>query len=67
MGEAQHPGIGADRPGGVLFTLVNPAARSVLESRCRAMGLPAIAPLDSVNEALRYVPGESDSGMFGEP
>ena len=48
----------AQNPGLVLFTLVNPVARSVLESRCRAMGLPAIAPLDSVNEALSVLLGQ---------
>ncbi len=47
----QHPGL-------VLFTLVNPAIRMMLEDRCRAMGLPAVAPLDGVNDAL--------SGLLGQ-
>lgn len=45
-------------PGLVLFTLVNPVLRDMLESRCRALSLPAVAPLDSVNHAL--------SGMLGQ-
>ncbi len=48
----------AQNPGLVLFTLVNPAIRSMLEARCRAMGLPAVAPLDAVNNAL--------SGLLGQ-
>ena len=48
----------AHNPGLVLFTLVNPEARNALESRCRAMGLPAIAPLDSVNDALSLLLGQ---------
>ena len=46
-------------PGLVIFTLVNPATRRALESRCREMGLPAVAPLDPVNDAL--------AGMLGQP
>ena len=45
-------------PGLVLFTLVNPTIRAMLEDRCRAMGLPAVAPLDGVNDAL--------SGLLGQ-
>jgi regulator of PEP synthase PpsR (kinase-PPPase family) len=45
-------------PGLVLFTLVNPGIRTMLEERCRAMGLPAVAPLDGVNDAL--------SGLLGQ-
>lgn len=48
---SQHPGL-------VLFTLVNPAIRTMLEERCRVMGLPAVAPLDGVNDAL--------SGLLGQ-
>ncbi|HET9512039.1 MAG TPA: pyruvate, water dikinase regulatory protein, partial [Sphingomonas sp.] len=47
----QHPGL-------VLFTLVNPNIRLMLEDRCRVMGLPAVAPLDGVNDAL--------SGLLGQ-
>ena len=45
-------------PGLVLFTLVNPNIRAMLEGRCRAMGLPAVAPMDAVNDAL--------SGLLGQ-
>jgi regulator of PEP synthase PpsR (kinase-PPPase family) len=45
-------------PGLVLYTLVNPTIRQTLETRCRAMGLPAVAPLDTVNDAL--------SGLLGQ-
>ena len=48
----------AQSPGLVIFTLVNPVTRRVLENRCREMGLPAVAPLDIVNDAL--------SGMLGQ-
>ncbi|MBY0520284.1 MAG: kinase/pyrophosphorylase, partial [Sphingomonas sp.] len=45
-------------PGLVLFTLVNTETRRALEARCRALGLPAVAPLDPVTDAL--------SGMLGQ-
>jgi [pyruvate, water dikinase]-phosphate phosphotransferase / [pyruvate, water dikinase] kinase len=48
----------AQAPGLVLFTLVNADIRTMLEARCRAMGLPAVAPLDGVSAAL--------SGMLGQ-
>jgi [pyruvate, water dikinase]-phosphate phosphotransferase / [pyruvate, water dikinase] kinase len=48
----------AQNPGLVLFTLVNSATRATLENRCRALGLPAVAPLDPVNDAL--------SGLLGQ-
>ena len=48
---AQHPGL-------VIFTLVNPVTRRILEQRCRQLGLPAVAPLDPVNDAL--------SGLLGQ-
>ena len=48
----------AQNPGLVLFTLVNQQTRRILEGRCRAMGLPAVAPLDSVTDAL--------SGLLGQ-
>ena len=48
----------AQSPGLVIFTVVNPQTRRVLEQRCRALGLPIIAPLDPVNDAL--------SGMLGQ-
>lgn len=39
-------------PGLVLYTLVNDETRRRLEERCRKLGLPHVAPLDSVNAAL---------------
>ncbi|MGY4395029.1 regulator of PEP synthase PpsR (kinase-PPPase family) [Sphingomonas sp. UYAg733] len=48
----------AQNPGLVIFTLVNSTTRRTLEARCRALGLPAVAPLDSVNDAL--------SGLLGQ-
>ncbi len=48
----------AQNPGLVLFTLVNVQMRTTLEQRCRVLGLPAVAPLDGVNDAL--------SGLLGQ-
>jgi regulator of PEP synthase PpsR (kinase-PPPase family) len=48
----------AQNPGLVIFTLVNPTTRRILEQRCLALGLPAVAPLDPVNDAL--------SGLLGQ-
>ncbi|MBX3593634.1 pyruvate, water dikinase regulatory protein [Sphingomonas sp.] len=45
-------------PGLVLFTLVNPEIRRQLETRCRAIGLPAVAPMDPVNHALSNLLGQ---------
>lgn len=48
----------AQNPGLVIFTLVNPEIRRTLETRCRAIGLPAVAPLDPVNHALSSMLGQ---------
>ncbi|WBH18123.1 pyruvate, water dikinase regulatory protein [Sphingomonas radiodurans] len=48
----------AQNPGLVIYTLVNPATRRALEQRCSALGLPMVAPLDPVNDAL--------SGLLGQ-
>lgn len=48
----------AQNPGLVLFTLVNIETRRTLEARCAALGLPAVAPLDPVTDAL--------SGLLGQ-
>ncbi|WP_375382069.1 pyruvate, water dikinase regulatory protein [uncultured Sphingomonas sp.] len=48
----------AQNPGLVIYTLVNPAIRRVLEERCRGLSLPLVAPLDPVNDAL--------SGLLGQ-
>ena len=45
-------------PGLVVFTLVNAATRRILEQRCAALGLPVVAPLDPVTDAL--------AGMLGQ-
>ena len=49
---AQHPGL-------VLFTMVSTEMRRMLEEECRALGLPAVAPLDTVASAL--------SALLGQP
>jgi hypothetical protein len=48
----------AQSPGLVIYTLVNVATRRALEQRCSALGLPMVAPLDPVNDAL--------SGLLGQ-
>lgn len=55
----------AQNPGLVIFTLVNSETRRTLESRCRAMGLPAIAPLDPVNHALSNLLGQEAKARPG--
>ena len=55
----------SQNPGLVLFTLVNSDVRRTLESRCRAMGLPAIAPLDPVNHALTNLLGQEAKARPG--
>jgi len=53
------------RPGLVLFTLVNPVARDRLQSRCLQLGLPAISVLDPVLQALSQALGQPARGMPG--
>lgn len=55
----------AQNPGLVIFTLVNNDVRRTLESRCRAMGLPAIAPLDPVSHALSNLLGQEAKARPG--
>ena len=55
----------AQNPGLVVFTLVNPATRRVLEERCAALGLPAVAPLDPVNEMLSAMLGQAAKARPG--
>jgi len=45
-------------PGLVLFTLANPALRKKLEKYCRALGMPHLAPLDPVTDALSNILGQ---------
>lgn len=49
----------AESPGLILFTLVNPEIRSDLEQRCAALGLRAVAALDTVNDALSTLLGQT--------
>lgn len=45
-------------PGLVLFTLANQQLRRKLENRCRALGLPHVAPLDPVTDAMSNILGQ---------
>ena len=53
------------RPGLVLYTLVNPAIRRALEQQCRRRGLHAVSVLDPVIDALSAVTGEATKGRPG--
>jgi [pyruvate, water dikinase]-phosphate phosphotransferase / [pyruvate, water dikinase] kinase len=55
----------AANPGLVLFTLVNPETRKLLEERCRALGLPTIAALDAVTDALEDMLGQQAKARPG--
>ncbi len=55
----------SQNPGLVLFTLVNSETRRTLETRCRALGLPAIAPLDEVTHALSGLLGQAAKARPG--
>jgi regulator of PEP synthase PpsR (kinase-PPPase family) len=55
---AQHPGL-------VLYTLVNPETRARLEERCRALGMPHLAPLDPVTALLEDRLGQEAHGRPG--
>jgi [pyruvate, water dikinase]-phosphate phosphotransferase / [pyruvate, water dikinase] kinase len=55
---AAHPGL-------VLFTLVNVAMRRKLEDRCRTLGLPAVAALDAVSDALAGILGQEAKARPG--
>ncbi|WP_375396718.1 pyruvate, water dikinase regulatory protein [uncultured Sphingomonas sp.] len=55
----------AHNPGLVLFTLVSGEMRRSLENRCGALGLPAIAPLDPVNDALSTLLGQAAKARPG--
>jgi hypothetical protein len=47
------------RPGLVFHTMVLPDLRQRLEERCRALGVPAVAPLDAVVGTLGRLLGQS--------
>ncbi|MFN0046165.1 MAG: pyruvate, water dikinase regulatory protein [Sphingorhabdus sp.] len=55
----------AANPGLVLFTLVNRDTRRKLENKCRALGLPAIAALDAVSDALSNMLGQEAKARPG--
>lgn len=55
----------ATNPGLVLFTLVNRDTRRKLETRCRAMGLPAVAALDAVSDAMSNMLGQEAKARPG--
>lgn len=59
MGDiAAHPGL-------VLFTIVSADIRTLLEERCRAMGLPAVPAIDAVIDALENALGQESKGRPG--
>ncbi len=55
----------AQNPGLVLFTLVNVETRRKLEARCRALGLPMVAALDPVTDALSNLLGQEAKARPG--
>lgn len=55
----------AQNPGLVIYTLVNVATRRALEQRCQALGLPMVAPLDPVNDALSDLLGQQAKARPG--
>lgn len=55
----------AANPGLVLFTLVEGEVRAHLESRCRALGLPAVSAIDPVVEGLSSMLGQRASEKPG--
>ena len=52
-------------PGLVLFTLVNVDLRRTLETRCKALGLPTVAALDPVLDALSTMLGQEAKARPG--
>lgn len=55
----------AQNPGLVLFTLANPELRRKLEYRCRAIGLPYVAPLDGATDAMSNILGQETRNRPG--
>jgi hypothetical protein len=53
------------RPGLIIYTVVNPEVRQLLENRCRIAGLPHVAPLDPVFEALQRLLGQEAKARPG--
>jgi [pyruvate, water dikinase]-phosphate phosphotransferase / [pyruvate, water dikinase] kinase len=52
-------------PGLVLFTMVSAELRKTLEARCHALGLPIIAALDPVTDALSTLLGQQAKARPG--
>lgn len=52
-------------PGLVLFTIVNNETRDKLEQRCRVLGIPAVAVLDAVTNALSNMLGQEAQARPG--
>lgn len=52
-------------PGLVLFTLANQPLRRKLENRCRALGLPVVAALDPVTDAMSNILGQETRNRTG--
>ena len=52
-------------PGLVLYTVVAPDLRAAIEAQCRALGLPAVAALDSVTHALSQYLGQKAQARPG--
>ncbi len=55
----------AGNPGLVVYTLVNPDTRAKLEERCRTLGLPTVAALDPMTNALEDLLGQQAKGRPG--
>ena len=55
----------AQKPGLVLYTIVNGDLRQKLEDRCHKLGLPAVAALDPVIEALSRMLGQEAKARPG--
>jgi len=55
----------ARNPGMVLFTLANPSLRRKLENACRALGIPFVAPLDAVTDAMSNLLGQETRNRPG--
>ena len=53
------------RPGLIVYTLVNSEVRRTLESRCRIAGLPHVAALDPVIDALQRLLGQQAKARPG--
>jgi [pyruvate, water dikinase]-phosphate phosphotransferase / [pyruvate, water dikinase] kinase len=53
------------RPGLIIYTLVNSEVRRTLEQRCRVAGIPHVAALDPVFEALERLLGQEQKARPG--